>query len=416
MIVINAGRLIDGTGAQPRQDVRLLIKKGYILDIVDRASSAIPEGAQVLDASDRVVMPGLIDAHVHIGSNPDERGKRGNSTERLVCEMPGTVALKAYVHANLDLQAGFTTIRDMGCRDFVGISLRDAINDGLVEGPRICACGYGLTSTGGHMDRAKGLRPDVSLGGFNNVVDSADEARKATRMLLRMGVDHIKINSGNTCRVRGRPLFMVPEMRKDVMQAICEEAHTARRRVASHSQGSEGELWAVQVGVDSLEHAHFVSDETLRLMAERGTFLVPTMTHCMVHLKRDPREMFQIAHESMYKVIPKAFSMGIRIAVGTDAGAGVPHGCNAMELELLTTIGMSPMQAIVAATSTAAEVLDMADSIGTLEKGRMADLLVVDGDPLQDISLLQDRKNIRVIMMEGSIVVNRDCSAGSSFV
>ena len=333
MIVINAGKLIDGTGAQPRQNVRLLIDKGRILDIVDMASSAVPEGSQVLDASDRVVMPGMIDAHVHIGSNPDEKGNRGSGKERLVSELPGTLALKAYVHVNLDLQAGFTTIRDMGCRDFVGISLRDAISDGLVEGPRICACGYGLTSTGGHMDRAKGMRPDVSLGGFNKVVDSADEARKATRLLLRMGVDHIKINSGNTCRVRGRPLFMVPEMRKDVMQAICEEAHTARRRVASHSQGSKGELWAVEVGVDSLEHAHFISDETLRLMAERGTFLIPTMTHCVVNRKRNPKEIYDIAYESMHRVIPKALSMGIRIAVGTDAGAGAPHGINAMELE-----------------------------------------------------------------------------------
>jgi len=408
MIVINAGKLIDGTGAQPRQNVRLLIDEGRILDIVDMASSVVPEGAQVLDASNRVIMPGMIDAHVHIGSNPDEKGNRGNSKERRVSELPGTLALKAYVHVNLDLQAGFTTVRDMGCRDFVGISLRDAINDGVVEGPRICACGYGLTSTGGHMDRAKGMRLDVSLGGFNNVVDSADEARKATRMLLRMGVDHIKINSGNTCRVRGRPLFMVPEMRKDVMQAICEEAHTARRRVASHSQGSEGELWAVEVGVDSLEHAHFISDETLRLMAERGTFLIPTMTHCVVNRKRNPKEIYDIAYESMHRVIPKALSMGVRVATGTDAGAGVPHGINALELELLTTVGMSPMEAIVAATGTAAEVLDMADSLGTLEKGQVADLLVVRGDPLQDISLLQDKQNIVIVMKSGNVVVSRE--------
>jgi imidazolonepropionase-like amidohydrolase len=225
-----------------------------------------------------------------------------------------------------------------------------------------------------------------------------------------MGVDHIKINSGNSCRVRGRPLFMVPEMRKDVMDAICEEAHACGRRVASHSQGSESETWAVQAGVDSLEHAHFISDETLRLMAESGTFLVPTMTHCVVNLRANPKEIYEIAYESMYQVIPKALQLGIRVTAGTDAGAGVPHGSTAMELELLTTVGMTPMEAIVAATGTAAEVLDVADSVGTLEKGKLADLLVVRGNPLEDIRLLQDKANITVVMKGGRVVVSRENS------
>jgi imidazolonepropionase-like amidohydrolase len=371
----------------------------------------------VLEAGDWVVMPGMIDAHVHVLWSGDDTDKPLGTKDELVTELPGTRALNAYVHAKRDLEAGFTTIRDMHSLDFVDIALRDAIDGGKVAGPRISACGYGLTSTGGHMDSTNGLRPDVKLGGFDNVVDTPDEARKATRFLIKMGVDHIKINVGCGYRVHGRPLFFAAEMQRDVLQTICQEAHAAGRRVAGHSLGSEGELWAVQAGVDSLEHAHFINDETIQAMADCGTFLVPTMTHCVRNALKIreslPKEQWEDdlilwAYDSMYRVIPRAFELGVRIAVGTDAGAfGVPHGCNAQELELLTTIGMSPMQAIVAATRTGAEVLDMADQIGTLEVGKLADLLVVRGDPLQDIRLLQEPENILVVMKEGQVVVNR---------
>jgi imidazolonepropionase-like amidohydrolase len=417
MLVINVGKLIDGTGSAPRKQVRLLVEEGRIADIVDAAGSTIPEGAQVLEAGDRVVMPGMIDAHVHVMWSGDDTDQPIGTWDDLVSELAGTRALKAYVHARRDLEAGFTTIRDMASLDFVDIALRDAVDKGLVEGPRISACGYGLTSTGGHMDSGNGLRPDVRLGGFDNVVDSVDEARKATRFLIRMKVDHVKINAGRGHRLRTRPLFFAPEMQLDVMQTICQEAHAAGRRVAAHSLGSEGELWAVQAGVDSLEHAHFIDDETIQSMVEHGTFLVPTMTHCVrntLKIRENVPEdewgdnLILWAYDSMYRVIPRAIELGVPVAVGTDAGAfGVPHGCNAQELELLTTVGMSPMQAIVAATRTGAELLGTAGSVGTLEKGKLADLLVIRGDPLQDIRLLQEKQNILVVMKQGRIVVNR---------
>ena len=176
-------------------------------------------------------------------------------------------------------------------------------------------------------------------------------------------------------------------------------------------------MWAVQAGVTSLEHAHFINDVTIQLMAERGTFLVPTMTHCVRNARKiraqAPEEvnkdnLILRAYDEMYRVMPRAFELGVRIAVGTDAGAfGVPHGCNAMELELLTTIGMTPMQAIVAATHTSAAVLDMADSIGTLEKGKLADLLVLREDPLRDICTLQRADNILLVIRGGQTLVNR---------
>lgn len=417
MLVINAGRLIDGTGAKPREQVRLLVDGNRILDIVDQAGSAVPEGADVLEAGEQVVMPGLIDTHVHVMWSGNDTDQPHGTWDGLVSELPGTRALNAYVHARRDLEAGFTTIRDMASLDFVDIALRDAIEAGTVVGPRISACGYGLTSTGGHMDRCNGLRPDVRLGGFDNVVDTVDEARKAARFLIRMKVDHIKVNAGRGHRVQGRPLFFAPEMQLDVMQTICQEAHAAGCRVAAHSLGSDGERWAVQAGVDSLEHAHFIDDETIRAMADCGTFLVPTMTHCVRNALKiretEPEEVWADnlilqAYDSMYQVIPRALELGVRIAAGTDAGAfGVPHGCNAQELELLTTIGMSPMQAIVAATQAAADLLGIDHLTGTLQKKKSADLLVVQGNPLHDVALLQAPDNILVVMKDGRVIVDR---------
>ncbi len=416
MLVIRAGQLIDGGGGPPRRDVWLFVSGGRISEILDARQAVVPDDADFVDASGETVMPGMIDAHVHVmwsGVPGDPLASR----EGMVGDLPGTFALHAYANARQDLLAGFTALRDMLSFDFVDICLRNAIRDGLVEGPRISACGYGLTATGGHMDLRNGLRPDVGLGYFNNVVDTPEEARKAVRYLVRMGVDHIKINAGRGYRVKGRPIIFAPEMRPDVLKVICEEAHTAGRKVAAHSLGSQGEYWAVEAGVDSLEHAHFVDDATLQLMAERGTYLVPTMTHCVRNTleirktlpqEKWPDDLILNAYESMYRVIPKAWQLGVRIAVGTDAGAdNVPHGCNAMELELLTTIGMDPMQAVLAATRTGAEVLDMADSIGALEKGKLADLLVVRGDPLEDIRILQDHANILLVIKDGRPVVDR---------
>lgn len=417
MLVINAGQLIDGTGAAPRSRVRVLVEGERIADIVDAAASAAPEGAQVIQAEYATVMPGMIDAHLHLLWSGDATGQPLGAKDDLVMELPATRSLKAYAHARRDLEAGFTAVRDVHCLDWADIAMRNAINNGLVVGPRISAGGYGLTSTGVHMDDLKGLRPDVTCRAFNNVVDTVDEARKAVRYLVMMGADHIKINAGLGYRVKGRPLYFAPEMRLDVMQTICEEAHKAGRRVAAHSLGSDGELWAVRAGVDSLEHAHFISDETLQAMAERGTYLVPTMTHCVrntLKLRETlPKEqwadnLIMNAYDSMYRVIPKALRLGVRVATGTDAVAdNVPHGCNAQELELLTTVGLTPMQAIVAATRTAAEVLDMADAIGFLARGKYADLLLVDGDPLADIRLLQQPEKIQMVMKGGRVVVNR---------
>lgn len=415
MIIIDAGEFIDGTGRSPRKNVRLFLEGKKIKRIEAIQSSSIPEESKFISAERYCVLPGLIDCHLHVAFD----GRNSTAPvwgENIVTEMlPGTLAYRAYINAYKDLTAGFTSIRDMHCFDFVDVSLRDTINQGQLIGPRISAGGYGLTSTNGHMDYIKGLRPDLQFSGrFNNIVDDASEARKAVRSLIRMGVDHIKINVGRGYRGITNKLIFAPEMQFDVIQTICDEAHLADRKVAAHSLGGQGELWAVQAGVDSMEHAHFVDDETLQLMAERGTYLVPTMTHCVrnekiVREKKDredqEEDFMEYAYRSMYAMLSKAVKYGVRIGVGTDAGADhVPHGSNASELEYLTTIGFSTMEAIVAATKTGAEILGLGDEVGTLEPGKTADLLIVDGNPLEDIRVLQDPSKFLHIIKDGKCI------------
>lgn len=415
MKVINAGLFIDGKGGAPREQVRIFISKDRVKRIESWQNSTVPEGCDVIDAERHTVMPGMIDCHVHIAFDGQDSSVPVWGENILTEMLTGTLAYHAYLNAKADLGAGFTGIRDMHCFDFVDISLRDMINCGKLDGPLISACGYGLTSTNGHMDYTKGLRPDVQLTArFNNVVDDANEARKAVRNLVKRGVDHIKINVGRGHRGIQNKLIFAPEMQFDVIQAICDEAHLAGRKVAAHSLGGQGELWAVQAGVDSLEHAHFVDDDTLKLMAEKGTFLVPTMTHCVrnekISSERKPpgsveEDFMEFAYRSMYRMLSLAVDYGVRIGAGTDAGADhVPHGSNAAELEYLTTIGMSAMEAIVAATKTGAEIMGLQDEIGTLEQGKQADFLVIQGNPLEDIRILQDQANIIGVYRKGESI------------
>ena len=228
MIVINTAKLINGTGSSPLEKVRMFIDGERISAIEPMTVSVVPEGAEVIDASNATLLPGLIDCHVHVcfDGGAEMFANEGN----VVTEMlPGTLAYNAYLNAGEDLKAGFTFIRDMHAFDFVDLSLRDCINQNKLIGPGISACGYGLTSTNGHMDYTKGLRPDVCFAGrFNNQVDSPAEARKAVRYLLKMGVDHIKINVGRGHYTPAEELLFAPEMQYDVIKVICEEGSLCR--------------------------------------------------------------------------------------------------------------------------------------------------------------------------------------------
>jgi imidazolonepropionase-like amidohydrolase len=414
MLAVKAGKLIDGTG-KLSEDMVVLVEGKKIAKVGKSTEVEVPEGAQVLDASDKTVMPGMVDAHLHIRGSGDP-SRRGAAAA--VQDSIGTMALMSYVNAKKDLEAGFTALRDAGNFGYVDVALRDAIDEGWIEGPRLKVAGQGLTATGGHGDRTKRLAPHVKLEGLNNIVDSPDEARRATRYQIKMGVDFIKIMATLSEYVRKFGGTCSQELTYETMKAICEVAHWAGRKVGAHCHGGPGVTDAIKAGLDSLEHGRFISDEQFEMMAERGVYLVPTLSpegRAMEHgreavglQKEEDWEWFLRANDAMYDTVARAHSMGVKVAAGSDAAMPlVRHGENAYELELLVRAGMTPMEAIVAATKVGSEVLDMADEIGTVEAGKYADLVVVDGNPLEDIRILQELMRIKKVIKGGQIVVSR---------
>ncbi|NLE77139.1 MAG: amidohydrolase family protein [Chloroflexi bacterium] len=405
MIAINAGTLIDGTGAAHSGMVVLV--EGERITAVGKAEALpIPPTAQLFDASGQTVLPGMVDAHLHLMGDGDPEWAWAAQS---VSDSLGTLALRSYVNARKNLEAGFTTLRDAGSRGFVDVALRDAINAGWLMGPRLKVAGEPLTPTGGHADPTKGLAPGVAVGYLSGVCDSADEARRATRYQIKMGADFIKISASLSAERQ--------EMSFAMMQAICEVAHWAGRRVAAHCSGGQAVTDALQAGVDSLEHGRFLSDEQLAFMADKGVYLVPTLApegRAMQYGQKalgysdGSWQWMVMANEKMYDTVARAHRAGVRVATGSDAiMAAVRHGENAYEIELLTKAGFSPMEAIEAATRVGAEALGMADEVGTVEPGKFADLVVVDGDPLADIRLLQNHAKIRWVFKGGAVAVSR---------
>jgi len=416
MVAITAGKLIDGTGAAPLKDVVILVEGEKITQVGEMKAIPIPPDAQVIDASDKIVMPGMIDGHVHVQGTG---GVQDVVSARLagVTQLIETTTLKSYVHAQQDLMAGFTAIADMSSPGYVAIALRDAIDSGLVEGPRMRACGQGLCITGGHMDQTR-WRPEVTVAGRTGVADSPWEFRQATRHQIKMGADCIKINACSSGHKNPRkpdePYYQ--EMTFDEMKAVCDEAHKAHLRVFAHTAGGQGITDAILAGVDSLEHAHWITDEQAGLMAEHGTFYVPTFTVMLSTLKIGQDALGATDHswnyinramEAKWRSLERVRKAGAKIAVGTDAGFRAAHGENAIELAALVEGGLSPMEAVMSATSVGADHLDMADLVDTIEAGKFADLLIVDGDPLTDVSVLQDIDRIKVVMKGGQVVIQR---------
>lgn len=413
MLAIKAVKLIDGTGRAPLEEAVVLVEGAMIAQVGRADAVAIPLDGQVIDASGMTVLPGLIDAHVHVQSPGGEEAKSSWLIAEAT-ELLETTALRSYVHARQDLLAGFTAVRDLGARGYVAVALRDAINSGLLSGPRMRACGQGLTTTGGHMDQVR-WRPGVTITDGTGVADSPWAFRQAVRHQLKMGADCIKMNVSDRPRRSGREPDepYLQELTFEEMTAVCTEAHKAQVRVAAHSSGGQGITDAILAGVDSLEHAHWLTEEQCDRMAEHETFYVPTFSVVARQLSVGREALgasesvwtwLNRATEAKALSLERARRAGVRIAAGTDAGFAVAHGENAAELELLVQGGMSPMEAIEAATRVGAELLDMADLVGTIEPGKRADLLIVDGDPLRDIRILKDRSRIKAVLKDGQIV------------
>ena len=377
-LLLRNATLIDGTGAPPRADSDLLIENGR-LTAVGRVEHP-PAGGEVRDLGGRSVLPGLIDCHVHLTTdgNADDVAKMG--------ELPAPdLAWIASENARRTLHAGVTTVRDLGARDSINIRLREAINAGRLPGPRMRAVGAIVCITGGH-------------GWFvGRQADGPDEVRKAVREQLRAGADAIKFTATGGVMTPGVDPRS-PSFTREELRAGIEEAHNAFRRTAAHAQGTAGIKNAVAAGIDSIEHGIFLDDEVIETMRRQGTFFVPTLA-APFNISRhglaagipayavEKSDRVREAHIASFK---EALRAGVRIAMGTDAGTPFNrHGENAQELALMVECGMTPLDAITASTKNAAELLDFAGETGTLEAGCSADLIIINADPLADITRLQ---------------------------
>jgi imidazolonepropionase-like amidohydrolase len=403
VIAIQAATLIDGTGTDPQVNATVVIEDDRIVRV--GAGIDPPAGATVYDAAGRTVMPGMIDCHVHLLSQP------ATLQERLLTP-PSLQLFQGARNALETLNAGITTVRDAGGTPH---GFRLAIERALIPGPRMKIAVSMLSQSGGHGDATmpSGVRTRVPWGPEfpENVCDGPDEVRRATRAMLRAGADFIKLcSTGGVLSPTDEPghTQFTPE---EIAVAV-EEARAAGKTCMSHSQATQGIKNAVRAGVESIEHGVFLDEEAIAEMKASGTFLVPTLVAPVWVIRNAERNPGSILPQSLRKSkevmedhkasFRRAVAAGVRIAMGTDSGVG-PHGHNAEELALMVEGGLTPMQAIIATTKTASECAHMAHQVGTIEPGKFADLLIVDGDPLADITVLQDRERLKLIMQGGHV-------------
>jgi imidazolonepropionase-like amidohydrolase len=404
------GTLIDGKGSEPLPNAVVVLDGPVIREVGRKCKTKIPPGAEAVDVSGLTVMPGMIDCHCHI-SITTWSVREKLSTPRTVELFQTAEMLKRTLHA------GFTTIRDAGTLNDVGF--RQAIEMGLVDGPRLVSAAS-LVQTGGHFDMhfASGVDLPFLGGGHGGVVcDGVPEVIKATRQALRQGFDFIKIaTSGGFGYPSSRPEHT--EWTMDELRAVVHEASARGKGVMAHAISSQGIRNALVAGVWSVEHGTCLDDETIQLFLDKGSYLVPTLLvneemHTEPEGQSDdgyaPVCQGEVARlrQAAIDSLKRAARAGVKIALGTDALSEEMHGNNARELELLVRHGLTPMEAIVAATKTAAEACRVDGRVGTLEAGKAADLLVVKGDPLADISLLQDPSCLLLIVKGGDIYVDK---------
>jgi imidazolonepropionase-like amidohydrolase len=406
ILVLKAAHIFDGRSGKLESPGLVVVQGKTILGVGSDAK--IPANAQVAELGNATLVPGYIDAHTHIAMDYNENWAQGFYEGML--RFPVEQALHAAHNARATLDAGVTTVREVGAADFIDVGLRNAINDGLVEGPRMLVAAHALGSTGGHCDSSP-FPPDrvKPSGPREGVCNGPEECRLAVREQMKFGADVIKICASGGVLSESDPVD-VPQLTPAELSAIIGEAHTWGRKVAAHSHGDLAAKQAIEAGIDSIEHGSFLKSPTLRMMKERGVYLVPTrMTQEWIVEKADtypPKIAGKAraagkAHDEMFA---EALKLGVPIAFGTDAGV-FPHGLNAREFGDYVRLGMSPSAALMTSSQGAARLLGIETETGTLEVGKLADIVAVPGDVLADIRATERPS---MVMKQGRIVHSVD--------
>src|SRR6266567_2187130 len=408
-IVLTAARLFDGKSKALMQNGVVIVQGDKIVDVGNNLS--VPDGARVIDLGDATLSPGFMDAHTHLtlDYSGDYNQRRLHELDLNVSEQ----AIRATLYARATVEAGFTTVRDLGSRfvasrEFVDVALRNSINKGVIVGPRMLVATKGIGATGGHFDPTSGFRdflfgrdPDYTDG----IADGPDEIRKAVRFEVKNGADVIK------AAVSGGVLSLAdevdtPQLTPAEMAALVDESHRLRKKVAVHCHGDQAAHEAIEAGVDSIEHGSFMKPQTVALLKQKGTFLTPTLMATewiMSKLDNYPPALqakAKAAAAARSDMFRNAVKMDVKISFGTDA-AVFPHGQNAKEFKLMVDLGMAPIDALKSATANDAELLGIAQKVGTLEKGKLADVIAMPGDPTSDITATE---RVLFVMKEGKII------------
>jgi imidazolonepropionase-like amidohydrolase len=409
VIALKAERMFDGKSKTLVKNAVVIVQGDKIVDV--GSNLAIASDAQVIDLGDATLAPGFMDAHTHLtlDYSGDYNLRRLKELDLNVSEQ----AIIATAHARATVEAGFTTVRDLGSRfvgsrEFVDVALRNSINKGVIVGPRMLVATKGIGATGGHFDPTSGFRdflfgrePDYTDG----IADGPDEIRKAVRFEVKNGADVIK------AAVSGGVLSLAdevdtPQLTPAEMAALVDESHRLRKKVAVHCHGDQAAHEAIEAGVDSIEHGSFMKPETLTMMKRKGTFLTPTLMATewiMSKIDNYPPALqakAKAAAAARSDMFRNAVKIGVKISFGTDA-AVFPHGQNAKEFKVMVDLGMTPIDALKCATANDAELLGIGQKVGTLEKGKLADVIAMPGDPTSDITATE---RVLFVMKEGKII------------
>jgi imidazolonepropionase-like amidohydrolase len=400
-VVIHPGHLLDVKTGATLSGQAIVVEGDVIVGVGTAADLKPAPGTETIDLPNATVLPGLIDAHTHLTAENGQFGYQG-----LGISVPRE-ALTGAKNARITLQAGFTTVRNVGASGYSDVALRDAINAGDVPGPRMLVSGPPLGITGGHCD--ENLLPSEFHYQAEGVADGVEAVQHKVREVIKYGADVIKFCATGGVMSKGDDPN-ASQYTLEEMKAIVAEAHRLGRKVAAHAHGAEGVRWASIAGVDSIEHGHLMDDESIATLKKNGTYIVPTLY--LIDWNRENLakrnapdyiiKKMQTVSAAAQSILQRAFAAGLKVGFGTDA-AVYPHGLNAHEFAVYVRLGMTPLQAIQTSTINDADLLGWSNKVGTIESGKWADLIAVDGDPLKDVTTLE---HVKFVMKGGEVVKN----------